>query len=255
MWHTSQGDRTLRGAEATLVGIAIETMIDALMIHIGDEDEDAFVAECHSGIAVYDSLSACQRIGLLHDVARHMLAVTEAGLPLSAATEATVAAVFVEIRDQVAIEIDLYCDDLGAGDSVDSDSGTASDGDEWTWRGLVLAAHGEVSQRLDDEEPGLDSGTRSEELDSEAIEIPDETSGEISEWAYLIERLTSAVLWDRDFEMAESFLDVDPRVSQQRRRLLGIDQDYFTRVAPDPRPEEVSRIVSKTRDIIHAKPR
>ena len=57
---------------------------------------------------MYDSLSPCQRVGLLHDVARHLLTETESALPLSAPAEATVAATYVEIRDQVAIEIDLF---------------------------------------------------------------------------------------------------------------------------------------------------
>ena len=100
MWHTSKGDRTLRGEEAALVGTAIDTMIDALLIHVDDStdeafdamEDDSFAAECQSGIAVYDSLSPCQRVGLLHDVARHLPTRTESTLPLSATTEATVAA-------------------------------------------------------------------------------------------------------------------------------------------------------------------
>lgn len=239
MWHTSRGDRTLRGAEAALVGIAIDTMIDALLIHIDDAFEETSAAECHTGIAVYDSLSACQRVGLLHDVARHLLTETESALPLSAAAEATVAAVYVEIRDQVAIEIDLFPD-------------RASARDEPTWRRRVLAAHKAVFRTPHSEEDGFDFDFGPFPED---IAIPEETCPEIDEWETLIDSLSDAVLWDRDFEMAESFLDVDPGVSRQRRRLLGIDDDYFTTVAPDPRPGEVIRLVSKTRSIVRAKPR
>ena len=84
---------------------------------------------------------------------------------------------------------------------------------------------------------------------------PSSTSRDIAAWNTLIEHLTDAVLWDRDFEMADSFLDIDPSVSQRRRRMLGIDDDYFTRVAPDPRPDEVWNLVSRTRDIVRRKPR
>jgi hypothetical protein len=36
---------------------------------------------------------------------------------------------------------------------------------------------------------------------------------------------------------------------------LGISEDYFTSIAPDPRPDDVLHLVSRTRDIIRAKPR
>jgi hypothetical protein len=55
--------------------------------------------------------------------------------------------------------------------------------------------------------------------------------------------------------MADGFLDADPGVSQQRRRLLGIDDSYFMAVAPDPHPEEAMRLASRTRDIVRSKPR
>ncbi len=239
MWHTSRGDRTLRGAEAVLVGTAIDTMIDALLIHVDDTLEDTSAADCQSGIAAYDSLSACQRVGLLHDVARHLLTKTESALPLSAAAEATVAAVYVEIRDQVAIEIDLFPDG-------------APQQDLPTWRGMVLAAHQAVFRTPHDQQDGFDFDFGPFPDD---IPIPAESCVEINEWETLIENLSDAVLWDRDFEMADGFLDADPGVSRQRRRLLGIDEDYFTRVAPDPKPEEVFRLVNQTRDIVRAKPR
>jgi hypothetical protein len=147
--------------------------------------------------------------------------------------------VYVEIRDQVAIEIDLF-------------PNQASTVGELTWRGRVLAAHKAVFRSPHSEEDGFDFDFGPFPDD---IAIPEETCPEINEWETLIDSLSDAVLWDRDFEMAESFLDVDPGVSQQRRRLLGIDEDYFTTVAPDPRPGEVFSLVSKTREIVRAKPR
>ena len=242
MWHTSRGDRTLRGAEAALIGTAIDTMIDALLIHIDDAFEDAFAAECQSGIAVYDSLSACQRIGLLHEVAWYLLQVTDSPLPLSAMAEATVAAIFVEIRDQVAIEIDLFADR------------TVNEGG-LSWRRLVLAAHETLLCRPQDQPGGenglVDFDTRPFFNGTDSL---GKTCAEISVWENLIDGLSGAVLWDRDFEMADSFLDEDPGISRQRRRLLGIDNDYFTQVAPDPRPEEIFQLVTKTREIVRAKP-
>ncbi len=71
----------------------------------------------------------------------------------------------------------------------------------------------------------------------------------------MVDWLAEAVLWDRDFEMADTFLDVDPGISRQRRRLLGIQEDYFTQVPPDPRPREAIRLALKTREIVRSKPR
>jgi hypothetical protein len=232
MWHTSRGDRTLRGEEALIVQGAIDIMIDALLVHIDDEYGDA-AAECESGIAFFDAFSASQRIGLLHDVATYLLTNTETTLPLSAPLEATVAAVFVEVRDQVAIEVEFY-------------SGRPIEEVRPTWRQAVLAAYRAVVLF-----PDADDGVA--EFIGE--DLPGESCEEIRDWEYLVDGLADAILWDRDFEMADGFLDVDPGISNHRRRLLGISEDYFTSIAPDPRPDDVLHLVSRTRDIIRAKPR
>jgi hypothetical protein len=238
MWHTSRGDRTLSGAEAKLVAQAVDTMVDALLMHVDDDLETDGHGVCQSGIAVFDALSPSQRIALLYDVTRHLLTATEATLSLSATSEAAVAAIFIEIRDQVAIEIDLFPD--GLLDESLSDPQTRS-----TWRRRVLAAAAQVMRSSQEE-----IGPAADEL-----ELPDPHCRELSVWEDLVDSLAEAVLWDRDFEMAETFLDVDPGISRQRRRLLGIEEDYFTQVAPDPRPAEVLRLASMTREIVRVKPR
>jgi hypothetical protein len=242
MWHTSRGDRTLRGEEAALVRNAIDSMVDTLLIHIDDDLED-MGGSCESGVALYDALSASQRIGLLHDVARHLLTETETTLPLSAPVEATVAAIFVDIRDQVAIEIDFP--------STESEIAE----DQPTWRQMVLEAYTSLRRLPDGEYDEDGNGRYDEDWDDLADDLPVASCRDIRQWELLIENLVDSILWDRDFEMADSFLDVDPGVSRQRRRLLGIDEDYFTSVAPDPRPDQVLHLVSKTRDIVRAKPR
>ena len=211
MWHTSQGDRTLRGSEARLVGKVIDQMIDALLIHVNEdfddeEPADTPIVECDSGIMSYDALSAGQRIALLHDVAKHLLTNTPRTIDLSSTLEATVAAIFIEIRDQVAIEISLCADWTQENDL--------------TWRQLVLDAYLTIC--------GDDPELRSE------LGIPHVSSTDVENWELLVDGLTDAILWDRDFEMADSFMDIDPNVSHHRRRLLGIDDDYFISIAPDP---------------------
>ncbi len=220
----------MRGDEAVLVGTAIDMMIDALLVHVDFVDEE--IPDCDSGIAVYDRLTACQRIGLLHDIAHHLLSETDAPMPLSAMAEATVAAVFVEVRDQLAIEIDLF----GTSPETETDC---------TWRSLVLAAY-----RAAWHDPRASPGAQ------EALQhLPETTTIDLDRWEDLIDVLAGAILWDRDFEMADSFLDIDPGVSLKRRKMLGIHDDYFTSVAPDPRPEEAFGLVSKTRELVRGKSR
>ena len=107
MWHTSRGDRTLSGDEAELIGHGVDTLVDALVTHIDDDesDETTLAGDCHCGIPLFDDLTPAQRIALLHDVTAHLLTPTESPLPLSAHAEAAVAAIFVEIRDQVHVAL------------------------------------------------------------------------------------------------------------------------------------------------------
>ncbi|TWU35328.1 hypothetical protein Q31b_54240 [Novipirellula aureliae] len=246
MWHTSRGDRTLRGSEAALVSLAIDTMIDALLVHLDEEEEAVIAPECQSGISVYDSLTASQRIGLLHDVARHLLTDTKTILPLSATTEAAVAAIYTEVRDQVAIEIDLY--------SEKPQQGLPSEA--LFWRRAVSAAYQSLSQITHSNDPTWNPLVRIDHfLADGAATLPTTDSSDLEVWETLIDDLTDAILWDRDFELADSFLDIDPTLSLERRRLMGIDRDYFTYVAPDPRPDQVMRLIWNTRDILRSKPR
>ena len=247
MWHTSRGDRTLLGAEAELVGHAVDALIDALITYIEDDslhaESSSVASECYSGIRLFDDLTPSQRVALLHDVTEHLLTPTDAPLSLSAHAEAAVAAIFVEVRDQVAIEIDLFPDG--------SQSNQSDEVADYTWRQLVLAAHECVFVSPQDvEDVDLDV-----EPFPDDIELPDKDCTDIQQWEWIIESLTDAILWDRDYEMADSFLDVDPGVSQQRRRLLGIDDNYFTQVAPDPSGTEAIRLAERAQAIVRRKPR
>jgi len=243
MWHTSRGDRTLCNDEAFLVRTSIESLIDTLLLHVDEEIQNEEIGadariDCELGIVAYDSLTISQRIALLHDVATYLLTDTDKVLALSAELEAAVAAIFVEIRDQVAIEINFPSID-------DNQIGP-------TWRTLVRAAYvSAFADAIGDHYQSSDSG----ELPPSSQNLPSPQSRDIGQWEFLIESLSDAILWDRDFEMADSFLDDDPDVSQHRQRLLGIDDEYFTSIAHDPRPDEVYRLVSRTREIVRAKPR
>ncbi len=228
MWHTSRGDRTLQGDEATLVREAIDTMVDVLSLHVDDEPAGGVI--CESGISLFDQLTPSQRIALLHDVATHLLTDRGDAPRLSAPLEATIAAIFMDVRDHVAIEV-------GFPQPTEHARWVERPG----WRHLVASAFHSVA---------ISEG------DFEYLqELPLEASGDMQQWERVIDYLADAVLWDRDFEFSGTFLDMDPEISQERRQMLGIDEDYFTQIAPDPRPAEIPELVSATRRIVRQKPR
>ncbi len=245
MWHTSRGDRTLSGPESLLVGAAIESMIDELLIRMDDcYDEDQPFHQGHYGVVAYDSLTVSQRVGLLHDVAEHLLTETPCVMQLSAAAEASIAAIFIEIRDCVVIEIDL---------SEDADDESQSQ--LQSWRQMVRgAARSTLVESSAPDSPTLLVGEFHADAEVD-FELPELSCRDRDRWSRVIDQLAENILWDRDFELADCFLDADPGVSSRRRRLLGIDDDYFTHVAPDPRPEELEGLVSETRDLVRRKPR
>lgn len=231
MWHTSRGDRVIVGEESALICRAIDEMVSALVMRVHDDFEEV-AGDCSSGITIYDSCTLTQRIGLLHQVAVALLTADQEPPRLNALTDATVAAIFVEVRDQVAIEIRL-------GNQED-------DSDPYAWRKMVQAAHlNYFNLRSDFDDADLD----------ETDLIPSPDCGELSVWEGLVNDLSELILWDRDFEMADSFLDLDPGVSQHRRRLLGIDDHYFCTVPSDPNPDSVFDLACTTQQLVRSKPR
>lgn len=239
MWHTSRGDRTLTGAEAALVCRAIDEMVSALAMHVHEDFEER-ASDCGSGILIYDACTPSQRITMLHQVASFLLHETSHALPLNALIDATVAAIFVEIRDQVAIEIGLGNQVASTGDSLTDDlvSNLPS------WREMVLAVHLDC----------FDQRYESDEFDQDEL-VLDPECDELFSWEVLVTELSELILWDRDFEMAESFLDMDPSVSKHRRRLLGIDEHYFSAVPVDADADSIFALVEETRGFVRSKPR
>lgn len=238
MWRTSTGNRTLCGAEAALVRSAIDVMIDDLEFQLESCDE---TAPWQFGIAVFDLLSAGQRLAVLNAIARHLLTETDETLPLSATTEAAVGAVFEEIRDQIVMEIETTDPDqpqlYPLGPEADCADGRG------LWRHRALAAYAQVRSSF----PEMADGDEA---------IPESVGDtDLRRWETVIERLADAILWDRDYEMAECFLDAAPEAARHRRSLLGIADDYYTSIAPDPRPQEIPALLNATRALTRARPR
>jgi len=228
------------GFEASLFASAVDTMIDALLLHVDVDwvEEDAVY---QTGIRLFDSLSPSQRISLLHSATTYLLTETDPVSPSNALLDAAVAAVFIEVRDQVAIEVGLY-----STLSTSFNSGPT----RTQWRERVLKAYQEVLSREDQACDGA-----AWESDSEEPTLPDEACIDMQQWECLIDELVDGILWDRDFEMADMFLDADPVQSKARRELLGIGEGYFSQIPADPPAYETMRLATLTRDLVRSRPR
>lgn len=245
MWPTSTGSRTLHDAEAALIAAAIVVMLNSLdesLCEDSEEEEFEPMADMQFGIAIFDSLTLPQRIATLHHIAMHLLtkAVPETDVT-SAVDDATIAAIFSEIQDQVSIEIGF--DNAGIFEDVGEEQ-EASDLNSTHWRSLVLAAY---RQAIPDDD----------EFDEDASDgIPLDThDADMDAWENAIDLLVSNILWDRDFELADGFMDQDPASARQRRKLLGIHDNYFVQPPLDPTASQTRLLLAQVKSLVLRRPR
>ena len=163
-------------------------------------------------VAIFDRLQRNQKIAILHTMARALLCGQEPVPRLTAPIEAAVATVYRHMRTMISLELEGEIDEL-------EDVSTPKPP---SWRKRVLAAGREAE--IDD--------------------LPSITEDDPEEWDLLLECLEDCVLWDNDWEMEEQ-LDMDPDVSQRVKREMGIADDYFIAVPPDPTDDEAGQLLSE----------
>jgi len=101
MWHTADGDRVLRGAEAKVFAESLLDLAQNELVEDGDYP---------TGIPVFDSLTYPQKITILSQVA-HALFREEVPMPeLTAVLEGAVGAVFQVLRCLVEDEVEAVPD-------------------------------------------------------------------------------------------------------------------------------------------------
>jgi hypothetical protein len=135
MWRTQEGDRVLRGEEATLFQQGLSNLVFYITGFGLDEDDESDTDDWDVGVRVFDALSRHEKLGILEHVAHALLVKSVKWPPLTAVGEGAVAAVYYHLLGDVETEID--------------EGGTGS-------RQLMLAAATECD--LDDDLPALDSG-------------------------------------------------------------------------------------------------
>ncbi|NND97233.1 MAG: hypothetical protein HKN47_07885 [Pirellulaceae bacterium] len=231
-WQTSEGDRTLAGNEATVVRETLAYMIDLISDNITHSDEPPL---WDFGVALFDEATPTQQLMIAKSVAEHLLTKTDETLELTAVNEAAVYAIFRTLARLIEIEVDIEID--------------RSDDDAWKcfWRRLALAAHQEYRS---------DAAFDHWDGPSENSWTPQSAeSRNLEQWESVTESLADRILWDRDFEMAGSVLDVEPAQAALLKQVMGIETNYYCDVAPDLKDDEIAAVLRSVRQLTHSKPR
>ncbi|NLF71767.1 MAG: hypothetical protein GX575_22275 [Candidatus Anammoximicrobium sp.] len=170
--------------------------------------------ELTMGAGVFDDLQRNQQIAVLHAVGRALLCPAEPAPVLTAAVEAGVWCVYQNVRDMIEVELD--------------DAAGLMPGE--TWRQLILAACREAGVGGD---------------------LPAEDCRDKLEWDYPVDCLEARVLWDYDWQLEDS-IDLSPDASRRLKDELGIADDYFVAVPPDPPDAEAERLLEAMNELADA---
>ena len=219
VWETSQGIRTLCGAEAYLVRELIHYLHDQILVGIE-------IGEPHfSNVSVFDSLQPTQQLAMLHTVARGLLDSSAAPPKLTATCEGTIYAIFRELETLIEAELDF------------EQQLTVSD---HRLRSLARDAWiGGCQQSCED--------TVLSNAELAGYAIPDLNCTDMEQWADFIESIADHILWDRDFEFEKLVGDAAPDQAEVIKQRLGINDDYFSTIASDVREIDVERMSAQIR--------
>ena len=170
--------------------------------------------ELTMGVSVFDDMQRNQQIGMFHTIARALLCEDEPAPALTAVIEASVWCVYQHVLDMLEVEIEEPAEENGLP----------------SWRQMVLAASRETQV---------------------SDELPREGCKEKEDWKFLVDCLESRVLWDYDWQLEDS-IDLAPEASRRLKDELGIADDYFVAVPPDPPDAEAERLLRQLIDLTDA---
>ena len=215
MWQTSQGTRTLEGAEAHLVGEVVHYLLDQILVGIE-------INEPHrSDVPIFDALQPTQQLVMLAQVAQGLLSNNVEPVPLTAINEGAIYAVFCELRSLIEIEIDF--ERLGE----DPDN---------TIRTAAIEAWLQHNQWND--------GDEVKDI------LPDPDTMDVDHWTWFVEMIADQILWDRDFDLDGLVADIQPEKADQLKAYLGIERDYYSTIAPDVRDFDIQQISDQIRSLV-----
>ncbi len=194
MWDTAEGIRTLAGAEAQLVRETIRELVDAIR---ATKEVDQSVS---LGTALFDNLSWQQQLAMLLKVAKPLLEPLTPPPPKTALMEASVAAIYAQMRVGVEYEIE-----------VQQTWTEATDNDTVRRQQIVRA----LNERRPEES------------------WPDAQCVLMHEWDLVLAEISGWVLADEDWNWGDITLDISPDKADGLKAVMGITEDYFLDIPPD----------------------
>jgi hypothetical protein len=222
MWRTGIGDRAIKGAEWALFREALWGLWDRVD-EAGDEWDDQPL-----GVDLFDELQAIQKLAMLAIVVEALSREDVEAPELTAVGEATIAAVFAFLMEDIALDIETEGEDIPLGEGEEATEWTAG-------RKLLLAAYVEANPDDDDNE-GEDGGT------------VDASSDDLELWASMIEDMENRILWeDGDYQMGREFLDASQATRARLLKRSRIDEGYFLAIAPDPTDLQMDAVRQRLR--------
>ena len=217
MWHTSEPVETFAGALSLVLAYGLDDMLEHLY-YCYEVDED----DHHFGHRAFANLTLEQKAWTVHKVAFGLLDRKTPIVPLTAYVEATVATIFRRMEDLVTIEIDRI--------TVDKD-----ESDLWyAVRRAILAVHEEAGRN------SPDFIGNDELLKLECVDI--------DKWKVAIECIEECILWDMDYDI-HTIEDESPDRAAQKKRVFGIDNDYFSAIPDEPKTAAAKKLLQETQKL------
>ena len=204
MWPTLDGLRVLKGGEAELVCEAVTVMVDQLAAEWRDESEPDPV-----GIDWFDQWDCYQRLWMLEQVVEALF--TPASPPSPAAMwESTVDAIFCQVVELIAMEIDRTPSSL-------------------SWRNREIDAFHCQRGRP----PTIDTD-----------------STDIDGWRIIVTQIADMILGAISYQKAEAFRDGDIGRSRQFLIQRALPEDYLERIPPLRTLQQAQQSIARIREIV-----
>lgn len=83
----------------------------------------------------------------------------------------------------------------------------------------------------------------------EVENMPDADCDDPEEWDFLIECAEGRILYDRDWEDEDLYVDLSVDMADTCYEFMGIDEDYYTAIAPEPLDEEIPGMIKRLRQL------
>ncbi len=217
MWHTPDGTRVLQDIERELARRGLETAYGLVELGVDTCEPWTF------GVEQFDTLTPEQQLAMLAEVGRALFYKSVTAPAHTAVNEACIYAIYRALETLIELEID------------------GEDHYERSTRDLIcefVAAERAAAEY--------------EDFTAEApLLTPD--SEDTEQWHFEVECLADRVLWDRDWELDQQMVDCSPERAQLLKMRLGIDDDYFVSIAPEP--SDLSPVRRTLNKLIRSKPR